>query len=442
MSATETRDINDLRAESMLLGTMLRDQTAVAEAAPLLDEEHFSVREHGVVFGAMKRCLARGKVDIVSVTEQLREDGRLEEAGGPARVAGLVDGIPAGINVESVVRAILNASARRKLHETLSRGIDQLKSGKHWRSVASEANGEFSVIQDGASIDGISTVGDGVAHVLNDAADAASRGERPGLDTGLLVVDHILGGMQPGDLIYVAARPSQGKSAFMNQVILNAARQGKKVCAFSVEMSRAKQACRLLAAVSGVNSTSIRSGALTPAQWMLVAKAAIEIKKLPIWIDDSRPLTVGQIAARARRLNSEVGLDLIAVDYVQLVKSGLRRTKTDEQHAEITNVSHALKDIAGELKVPVLALCQMNRNVETGTERRPRLSDLGGSGSLEQDADVVSFLWKVLDDAGAETGEVETIIAKSRDGATGSARSIFIRHMSTFANAEPELLPA
>jgi replicative DNA helicase len=433
----------DVRAEEMLLSLLLNEESARNAVFGVVEKHHFGQAHHGLIYEAMQKASAAGALDVMSLQRILTEEQLLAQVGGLTAIGKIQDGLPEGIKPESLVNSILAAHSRRRLSSLLLHGVDQLSAGAGWRKVFEEVERKAAEISDTDSTMRLAKSSEGAASVLEATTTAAISGKPPGIPTGIAALDSILSGLHKGDLFYIAARPSEGKTSLMDQIILNVASAGISVATFSLEMTLDKQATRFLANMAGIDSKLIKCGELRPNQWVMLIEACHRLQSLPIYVDDSRPMSVMQLAAKCRRHIKDVGpIGLIAVDYVQLLRSGLNRNRNDDANAEITNVSHALKDLAGELEVPILALCQMNRKIEESRERRPVLSDLMGASALEQDADAVAFLHRVRDQEGAETGDVEIIIQKQRDGGTGALRSAFVRPLSMFCNNRPELLPA
>jgi replicative DNA helicase len=282
-------------------------------------------------------------------------------------------------------------------------------------------------------------INDVVLRTFEEITKAAERKEHvTGLPTGFKHLDWYTSGLHPGDLVICAGRPGMGKTAFALNVALNACRARQSpVIVFSLEMPKEQLARRLLCAEAGVDGSRLRSGRLTRDDWAPLTRAAGELSELPLWMDDTPGLTLMELRAKARRLKSDKGLELVVIDYLQLMRSG---TKTDNREQEISEISRSLKGLAKELRLPVIALSQLNRGVESrgNKDKRPQLSDLRESGAIEQDADTIMFIYRdeVYNPESTEKGIAEIIIGKQRAGPTGTVRCAFRREFTRFENLE------
>lgn len=437
-------DSSEVRHENLLLGSIFRDPRLFPRAAAALTPESFSSPVRAVVFEAMVACEEDGQpADLVNVVRRLRETGKLSVAGGAAGVGALAEGMPPGVHTGSLIDAVVETSRRLDAARMLNRGAAELARGASGVEVATSVTDAAHALLMGGVGSNLVALEAEIPETLRHLVDLAEGTSSPGLDVGIPSIDALLAGLSPGDVWYLAAKPSTGKSSMMLTIIAYlAATLSKKVAAFSLEMQIPKQVRRLLAFLSGVNSEQIKKARMRPEQWALILQAAIRLKSLPIWMNDSRPMSINRLRAEAKMLHAEVGLDFLVIDYLQLVSAGVRLRSPSDQNAILTIVSNGIHDLAGELGIPILALCSMNRAIDQGVERRPRLSDLRGSGSLESDADIVSFLHKVLDANGDETGRIEHIVAKNRDGAIGTSELRFLKHVSRFTAGRPIITAA
>ncbi len=402
-----------------------------------LHDEDFYRERHRIVFGAIKRLYERGDpVDSISVAELLTQSGELAEAGGREAVTQLPSAVPAPGNARhyaqivkqnALLRRLLNASHRiqQSVHE---------REGEPTQLVEEAERILFKVAYEDRASDFRK-----VADVLEDEIDrleALAKGDREltGTPSGFRDLDDKLGGFQPGNLIIIAARPSIGKSALVCNIAENvAAKQNTPVAFFSLEMSEAELAHRFIACRSRIPNDRLRKGKVSQRDWPRVVRACNELESAPLWLDDSSDLSLLDLRAKARRLHSsEGGLGLVIVDYMQLMRAEDSRINRVEQ---VGQFSRGLKILARELDVPVLALSQLSRAPELRPDKRPMLSDLRESGSLEQDSDVVGFIYRdhVYNDD-ADPSEAELIIAKHRNGPTGKVDMVFLDQYPRFVD--------
>lgn len=429
----------NIEAEQAVLGAMLIKKEAISAAAELLTGDDFYRYAHRLVFEAiMTLNQANEAVDMITVTDRLKRDGELEKAGGIAFITALANAVPTAANVTFHARIVRQKSQLRHLINAATEiagtayedadDVDEIMDDAEKRilGVTARSNhADFVPMKDIL----ITTFEQIEKH-------AANKGTLTGLPSGFLDLDRITSGFQPSDLILVAARPSMGKTAFTLNIATNAAiRREKTVAFFSLEMSKEQLALRMFSAEGQVDSQRLRVGDLKDEEWQKLISAADRLTKAPLWIDDTPGITVMELRSKARRLKAEHGLDLIVIDYLQLMQ-GRGRGSGDNRQQEISEISRSLKALARELKVPVIALSQLSRSVESRQIKRPMLSDLRESGSLEQDADIVMFLYRE-DYYEKETDRqniTEVIVAKHRNGPVDTVSLFFQKEFTKFVS--------
>ncbi|RMH16902.1 MAG: replicative DNA helicase [Gemmatimonadetes bacterium] len=435
-----------LEAEISVLGGMLLDKDAVARAVEIVNDSMFYREANRRLYRAMVRLFERGSVvDVVTVAEELKKTGELDDVGGPEYLAELLDAVPTAANVEYHARIVREKALLRRLIDAAS-GIIRDVYDQGERTVEEVLDtAEQRVFQVAQSHDRQGFVW--IKEVLWPTFEhieklQESKGGITGVPTGFPDLDRMTTGLQPGDLVIVAARPSMGKTSWVMNVAQNAAiEHGVPVAIFSLEMSKEQLVQRLLCSEGRVDAQKLRRGRLSPEEYQRLAQAAGHLNTAPMWIDDSPGSTVLEMRAKARRLKSEVNLGMLVIDYMQLM-AGHRRTESRVQ--EVSEISRGLKALARELEVPVVALSQLSRGPEQRTDKRPMLSDLRESGSIEQDADLVMFLYRPeyyasLDERPELEGKAELIVAKQRNGPTGVVNLYFHKAYTRFDSAAPDL---
>jgi replicative DNA helicase len=403
----------NIEAEQALLGVLLYDNAAYERLSDSLQPSHFFEPFHGRLFAAIQAHVRRGHLaEPILLAEQFQKDPAFEELGGIRYLADMVDRAPPAANAPDYARVVYDLSLRRDLIRiggeiaAAAQAGDPELSGRDQIEAAEQQL--YTLAETGVASSGFMSFTDSLAGAVNMAAEAYSReGGLSGLSTGLRDIDKMLGGLHPSDLVILAARPSMGKTSLGANIAFNVARRyawepapdgGRKtvdggvVAFFSLEMSAEQLAMRLLAEVTRIPSDLIRKGEIKASEFGEIRDAAAEIGESPLYIDATGGISIGKLAARARRLKRTAGLDLIVVDYLQLVTSGEGRVENRVQ--EVSQITQGLKSLAKELNVPVVALAQLSRQVETRDDKRPQLSDLRESGSIEQDADVVMFIYR------------------------------------------------
>ena len=426
---------HNLEAEESLLGAMLLSRDAIASAMEICKSEDFYKRSHGLIFTAITSLFSQGEpADWVTVTEELRRRGMLETIGDSSVFVSLQANTPSIGNAEYYAKIIEEHALLRRL-VSVAGEITELGYSLP-EDVSDVLDRAESLVFDVAQrrvVDSMTPLRDLLGQSLDHLEHLFSRGEDiTGLATGYRDLDQLLAGLQPSNLVVIGARPAMGKTAFALGMVANAGIELRKpVLLFSLEMSHLELTQRLLSSEAKVDATRMRTGKLHEADWPKIGNAISRMSEAPIFIDDNPNLTVMDIRARARRLKSREGLSLVVVDYLQLMTG---RRGAENRQVEVSEISRGLKILARELEVPVVALSQLSRGLESRQDKRPMLADLLESGSSEQDADVVLFLYRdeVYNPDSAETsGKAEIIVAKHRNGPTGHAevafRSQFVR---------------
>lgn len=429
---------HNLEAEESLLGAMLLSREAIASAAETCTAADFYRPAHGHTFDAILSLYAAGEpADPVTVAEELRRAGLLEIVGGSGALIGLQAGTPTTTNAAHYARIVEEHALLRKLIGVAGE-IAEMGYSLPEDITAAVDRAEamvFDVAQRRTS-DTMAALRDLLGLNLDRLEMLYERGESiTGIPSGYLDLDERLNGLQPNALYIVGARPAMGKSAFALGMAAHAALdQHKPVLFFSLEMSHMELTQRLLCSEAKVDSLRMRNGKLQADDWPKITNAVGRLAEAPIFIDDNPNLTVMEIRGKARRLKAKLGdLGLIVIDYLQLMTG---RTSAENRQVEVAEISRGLKILARELEVPVVALSQLSRSLEQRADKRPMLSDLRESGSLEQDADVVMFLYRdeVYNPESPDRGTAEVIVAKHRSGPVGTSRLAFLDHYTKFAN--------
>jgi replicative DNA helicase len=426
-------------AERIVLGAVLVDNAAFNSAAELLARDDFYRESHRRIFDAMAALAERSQpIDLVTLKDELVRGSALEAVGGAAYLAGLLDGVPRLHNVEQWGRIIKEKAVLRNLIHASNRialsCYEAEEEAAELLDRAEKAIFDLAEQRMRQGFVGIREIVKGSFRTIDQLAQ--SRELVTGVPTGFVDLDERTTGLQRGDLIIVAARPAMGKTSLCLNVAQNASKKtGETVGIFSLEMSKEQLVLRLLCSDARVDAHRLRTGNLQEKDWARLAKAYADLSACQIFIDDSATLTPLEIRAKCRRLKAEHGLALVIVDYLQLV-SGAGRVENRQQ--EIASISRSLKGLAKELAVPVVALSQLSRAPEARTEKRPQLSDLRESGAIEQDADVVMFIYREEEykPTDENRGIAEIIIGKQRNGPTGTIRLAFIREYTRFENLE------
>jgi replicative DNA helicase len=428
----------NVEAEEAVLGALLIDPDAIIRLSTILRPQDFYREKHGWIYDAILALHERREpVDFLTVCDELERRNQLDEVGGPAFITTLVNVVPTSVHAEHYARIVERGATRRRLLDA---------AGQIAALAYQEADDVEEVVDHaeqilfGVSERRISRELVPIKQVLSNYYDRVEyltrhRDEMIGIPTGFSDIDKLLAGLQRSDLIILAARPSVGKTSLALSIAHNASKKhGQRVAFFSLEMSDEQVVQRLISAETGIDAQRLRRGELE-GEWDRFVKASSDLAETLFFIDDTPSISALELRTKARRLHAEVGVDLIVVDYLQLMRGDFR---SENRVQEISGISRALKALARELNVPVLALSQLSRSVESRTDKRPILSDLRESGALEQDADVVIFIYR--DEMYNENTErkniADILISKHRNGPTGQVALYFKKELAQFREAE------
>ncbi|MGD2269124.1 MAG: replicative DNA helicase [Desulfobacterales bacterium] len=433
----------NVAAEESILSAILIDNNTLLDIVEILSPDDFYKSDHQKIFSAITELFSKNEpVDLVTLTNILKEKGQLETIGGAAYLSQLVDTVPLAVNAQHYARIVRDKSSLRKLIE---------KSNNIARRCF-EDRGEVDDVIDFAET-AIYEISENKAKqsfyplskMIEKNIDALEerQGNKTlvtGVPTGFTFFDHKTSGLQNADLVILAARPSMGKTAFALNVARNAALEANtSVAVFSLEMSKEQLSMRMLSSEARLNSTRLRSGFISQEDWMKITEAAGNLSNAPIYIDDSPNITAMEIRAKSRRLKMDKNIGLVIIDYLQLMQG---RRSAERRELEISEISRSLKALAKELDLPVLAISQLNRMLEQRSDKRPQLSDLRESGALEQDADVVAFIYRDevynKEEDNPNRGKAELIIAKQRNGPIGTISLTFLDAYTRFENLAAE----
>ena len=441
---------HNLEAERALLGSILLDNDSLNSALEILGKEDFYSDAHRVAFDSMVALSEKNRtIDLVTLSEELSRGGLLEKSGGAGYLAALTDGVPIGTMaaVGEYCRIVKEKSTVRRLINASNTVIARCLEGTDDPEVLIDlAQSQVFDIAEQRVASGFATIREIVKTSFGKIDVLFDRGQRvTGIETGFVDLDNMTSGLQAGELIVVAARPSLGKTALALNIAAHASIEKQKVVGvFSLEMSKESLVIRLLCSEARIDSHKLRTGFSSREDWSRMTGALGRLSEAPLYIEDTPALSIMQIRAKARRLKAEKGLDLLIVDYLQLV-SGQGRFENRTQ--EVSYISRSLKSIAKELKVPVVALSQLSRAPEQRPGQRPQLSDLRESGSIEQDADVVIFIFRERKPTDEQEGDEEfarggsetrLIIGKQRNGPTGEVPIVFLKPYAKFENRAPD----
>jgi len=431
----------NIEAEMATLGAMLISERVISEVLELVDEDFFYKDEHKIIFNSIISLFdLRKKIDILTVSEDLNKKKLLEKAGGTVYLTTLADFVPTSANATYYARIVKEKGVLRSLINSATAIVSSAYKGQEEvSSILDRAEKLIFEISD-------RRVEAGYVHIKDIIKDGIElieslyhkKSHVTGVPTGFRTFDLKTAGLQKGDLIIAAGRPSMGKSAFCTSIAHYVAVNEKiPVAIFSLEMSKEQIMQRFLCSLAKVEVNRVRTGFLAPSEWPVLTSAAGQLSEAPIYIDDTPAINVFELRARARRLKAHHNIQLVLVDYLQLVR-GMRRG--DSRQQEISEISQGLKALAKELSVPVIAVSQLSRAVESREGHRPKLSDLRESGAIEQDADVVILLFReeYYNPTEENKGIAEIIIAKQRNGPTGSINLTFLKEYTRFADLAKE----
>lgn len=432
---------HNLEAERCVLGSILINNSAFNVAAELVKADDFYRDAHRRVFDRIAGLSERGQaIDLVTLREALDRAGDLEKIGGPAYISALADGVPRSTNVAHYAQIVKEKATLRNLIHSANKIVSSAyATDDDADAVLDRAQQEIFAIAEDRIHSGFVSM----EQLVKDGFETveriqAQKGLVTGVPTGFADIDDLTAGLQPADLVIVAARPSMGKTAFALNVGLHVGTRGERtVGIFSLEMAKEQIFLRMLTAEADVDAHRLRTGMLSDSDWSGLSAALGRLGQARVFVDDTPAIGVLEMRAKSRLLKETHGLDLVIIDYIQLMQG---RGRFENRTQELAAISRSLKGLAKELNVPVVALSQLSRAPESRADRRPQLSDLRESGALEQDADVVMFIFReeMYDEKPENSGLAEVIIGKQRNGPTGTVKLAFLKQYTRFANLSPE----
>ena len=431
---------HDIEAEQAVLGSMLTDKDAVVDAIEVLKPEDFYREDNKSIYEAIIDLYTKPEpIDIITVKAQLVENGKFESIGGLEYLASLPDKVPTTANVERYIKIVEEKSILRNLirvsNEIINLGYGETEEVD---AIMDQAEKKIFEIMQKKNQKGYVSIKDVLIDTFAEIEKLYNqKGFVTGVPTGFADLDQITSGLHESDLILIAARPAMGKSAFALNIAANAAiRNNTPVALFGLEMSKEQMVNRILCSEAMVDSQKVRTGKIEEADWIKLATALGPISESPIYIDDTPGISIMEIRAKCRKLKLEKNIGLVVIDYLQLIQGTGKKGASREQ--EISEISRSLKILAKELNVPVVALSQLSRAAEQRQDHRPMLSDLRESGAIEQDADIVMFLYRddYYNPDSEKKNVAEIIIAKHRSGSTGTVELLWLSNYTKFANIE------
>lgn len=438
---------HSIEAEQSVLGGLLLDNGAWDRAGDLLQETDFYRFEHKAIYGVIGSLINANKpADVITVFEQLQSLGKADECGGLVYLNALAQSVPSAANLRRYAEIVRERAILRKLIEA----SDEIATnafnpqGRAVSQILDEAEGKiFKIGEEGSRTkQGFQSMDHLVMQLIDRVTELAENGaeEVTGVRTGFYDMDRMTAGLQPGDLIVLAARPSMGKTAFALNIAEHVAvNEGLPAVVFSMEMGASQLALRMVGSLGRIDQQHLRTGALRDDEWGRLTEAVDKLSKASVFIDETPALNPAELRARARRQARQCGkLGLIVIDYLQLM-SGTASSNEENRATVIGEISRGLKALAKELQCPVIALSQLNRSVETRTDKRPMMSDLRESGAIEQDADVIMFIYRdeYYNKDSKEPGVAEIIIGKQRNGPVGTVKLTFLKPLTKFDNLAP-----
>lgn len=430
----------NIEAEQAVLGAIFIEPESLTTAAEILLPEDFYRSSHQQIFSVMLKLNDLGKaVDVVTVSEELASSGKLENIGGISYLMELANAVPTAANIEYYAKIVEEKSLLRRLIRTAT---DIAKEGytreDEVDTLLTEAERKILEVANRKNTGDFQNIRDVLVKTYDHIEQLHNRkGEITGIPTGFHELDRMTAGFQKNDLIIVAARPSVGKTAFALNIAQNVATKTEhNVAIFSLEMGAEQLVMRMLSSEGNINSQNLRTGALTDEDWRKLTMAMGSLSNAGIYIDDTPGIRVQEIRAKCRRLKQEKGLGMVIIDYLQLIQGSSKRAENRQQ--EVSEISRSLKALARELEIPVIALSQLSRSVEQRADKRPMMSDIRESGSIEQDADIVAFLYRddYYDQNTENKNIIEIIIAKQRNGPVGTVQLAFAKEYNKFVNLE------
>lgn len=426
-------------AEQAVIASMLMDKDAVVTAVDMLEKEDFYSTRYGILFEAMDQLSKEGKpADLIQVQDRVRQNGAPPEVSGMEFLREILSSVPTSANIRHYAEIVKNKSILRRLIKTAQTIENECYESKdNIENILYNAEKNITGVTQSGSSEEIQPISEVVIEALDRMQAAAKAGGKiTGIATGFTDLDYKMAGLQNSDLVLVAARPSMGKTAFvLNIAQYVSVKHNTTTAIFSLEMSKLQLVNRIISMESKVDSKNIRTGNLSPAEWSNIAEGASNVGTSHIIIEDTPGISVAELRSKCRKFKRDNNLGLIIIDYIQLMSGG---GKSESRQQEVSEISRALKGVARELNVPVIALSQLSRSVESRPDKRPMLSDLRESGAIEQDADVVMFIYRE-DYYKKDTdrpGVAEIIIAKQRNGPTGTVELGWIADLTKFVNLE------
>ena len=429
----------NIEAEQSILGGVLLENSAINSALEIISRDDFYSEAHRKIFAVIVDLSEKNEpVDLITLSNALKGKNLLEAVGGTAYLASLVDSVPSAANVSNYAKIVKEKAILRGLITSATDIINSCyEAGTDVDEILDQAEHSIFEISENKVRPSFFPIREIVKDSFRSIEELFSRKDLiTGVPTGFEKLDDLTSGLQKSELIIIAGRPSMGKTAFALNIAQYVALEAQTPAAiFSLEMSKEQLAFRLLASESKVDSQRLRKGFLGETDWPKLTTAAGKLSDAPIFIDDTPAITVLEMKAKSRRLKADQGLGLIIVDYIQLMRTGSYRESREQ---EISEISRSLKALAKELRVPVIALSQLNRKVEERPNRRPQMADLRESGAIEQDADVIAFIYRDevynKSDDNPEKGTAEIIVAKQRNGPTGMVKLAFLERFTSFEN--------
>lgn len=432
---------NDVEAEQAVIGSMLTDRDAVISAIEILKEEDFYREDNKTIYEAILNLYNRSEpIDIITLKAELTSMGMFEKIGGLEYIVGLPEKVPTTANVERYINIVKEKSELRRLikaaNEIIEQGYDPTENIDDIMNSAEKKI--FNIMQD-KDQKTYSAIKDVLVDAFTELEQLYNQKQHiTGVPTGFIDLDYKMAGLHNSDLILIAARPAMGKSAFVLNIATNAAVKAKvPAVLFSLEMSKEQMVNRILCSEAMVDSNKVRTGKIDDDDWIKLADTMGDLSEAPIYIDDTPGISINEIRAKCRKLKLERNIGLVVIDYLQLVQGSSKRASGSREQ-EISEISRSLKILAKEINVPVIALSQLSRAPEQRPDHRPMLSDLRESGAIEQDADIVMFLYRddYYNEDSEDKGLAEVIVAKHRAGSTGTVKLVWLGNYTKFANME------
>ncbi|MGE7906364.1 replicative DNA helicase [Peribacillus sp. NPDC094092] len=430
----------NIEAEQAVLGAIFLEPSSLTVTSEVLIPDDFYRSSHQKIFNVMLKLNDEGKaVDLITVTEELAATKNLEEVGGVSYLSELAGSVPTAANIEYYARIVEEKSLLRRLIRTATNIAQEGYSREdEVEELLGEAEKTIMEVAQRKNSGAFQNIKDVLVSTYDNIEVLTTRtGDVTGIPTGFAELDRMTAGFQRNDLIIVGARPSVGKTAFALNIAQNVATKTEEnVAIFSLEMGAEQLVMRMLCAEGNINAQNLRTGSLTDEDWRKLTMAMGSLSNAGIYIDDTPGVRIGEIRSKCRRLKQEHGLGMILIDYLQLIQGDGR--SGDNRQQEVSEISRSLKALARELKVPVIALSQLSRGVEQRQDKRPMMSDIRESGSIEQDADIVAFLYRddYYDKESENKNIIEIIIAKQRNGPVGTVSLAFVKEYNKFVNLE------